>query len=276
MFGQLLSFDNLVPPFPIGVAAIFFYLQSHYIAENGSVNGGTIREGGGVAALNEERQREEGEREGEEWLRGGAPARRLRGGVVAWRSDRARRTCGVVRWPCGAGVERLRGGVVAWRSGRARRTCGVVRWPCGAGVVRYPMFKMILIFLLSFDNLVPPFPIGVAAIFFYLQSHYIAENGSVNGGTIREGGGVAALNEERQREEGEREGEEWLRGGAPARRLRGGVVAWRSDRARRTCGVVRWPNEERRECKENEESAKTKRRNEGETPAEKNNAYYIG
>jgi len=102
------------------------------------VNGGTIREGGGVAALNEERQREEGEREGEEWLRGGAPARRLRGGVVAWRSDHARRTCGVVRWPCGAGVERLRGGVVAWRSGRARRTCGVVRWPCGAGVVRWP------------------------------------------------------------------------------------------------------------------------------------------
>ena len=27
---------------------------------------------------------------------------------------------------------------------------------------------------------------------------------------------------------------------------------------------------------ENEESAKTKRRNEGETPAEKNNGYYIG
>jgi len=31
MFGQLVSFDNLVPPFPIGVAAIFFFLQSHYI-----------------------------------------------------------------------------------------------------------------------------------------------------------------------------------------------------------------------------------------------------
>jgi len=35
-------------------------------------------------------------------------------------------------------------------------------------------------------------------------------------------------------------------------------------------------NEERRECKENEESTKTKRRNEGENPAEKNKAYYIG
>jgi len=31
MFGQLVSFDNLVPPFPIGVAAIFFFLQSYYI-----------------------------------------------------------------------------------------------------------------------------------------------------------------------------------------------------------------------------------------------------
>jgi len=30
MFGQLVSFDNLVPPFPIGIAAIFFFLQSHY------------------------------------------------------------------------------------------------------------------------------------------------------------------------------------------------------------------------------------------------------
>jgi len=30
MFGQLVSFDNLVPPFPIGIAAIFF-LQSHCI-----------------------------------------------------------------------------------------------------------------------------------------------------------------------------------------------------------------------------------------------------
>jgi len=26
-----MSFGNLVPPFPIGVAAIFFFLQSHYI-----------------------------------------------------------------------------------------------------------------------------------------------------------------------------------------------------------------------------------------------------
>ena len=31
MFGQLVSFGNLVPPFPIGVAAILFFLQSHYI-----------------------------------------------------------------------------------------------------------------------------------------------------------------------------------------------------------------------------------------------------
>jgi len=31
MFGQLVSFDNLAPPFPIGVATIFFFLQSHYI-----------------------------------------------------------------------------------------------------------------------------------------------------------------------------------------------------------------------------------------------------
>jgi len=32
MFGQLVSFGNLVPPFSIGVvAAIFFSLQSHYI-----------------------------------------------------------------------------------------------------------------------------------------------------------------------------------------------------------------------------------------------------
>jgi len=26
MFGQLMSFDNLVPSFPIGVAAIFFFM----------------------------------------------------------------------------------------------------------------------------------------------------------------------------------------------------------------------------------------------------------
>jgi len=31
MFGQLVSFDNVVPPFPIGVDVIFFFLQSHYI-----------------------------------------------------------------------------------------------------------------------------------------------------------------------------------------------------------------------------------------------------
>jgi len=31
MFGQLVSFGNLVPSFPIGVTAIFFFLQSHYI-----------------------------------------------------------------------------------------------------------------------------------------------------------------------------------------------------------------------------------------------------
>jgi len=31
MFGQLASFGNLVPSFPIGVVAIFFFLQSHYI-----------------------------------------------------------------------------------------------------------------------------------------------------------------------------------------------------------------------------------------------------
>jgi len=31
MFGQLVSFDNLIPTFPTSVAAIFFFLQSHYI-----------------------------------------------------------------------------------------------------------------------------------------------------------------------------------------------------------------------------------------------------
>ena len=104
------------------------------------MNGGAIREGGRAAALNEERQHKEGVRRGKEWLRGGEEkVRRLRGGVVAWRSGRARRTCDVVRWPCSAGVKRLPGGVVAWRSGRARRTCGagMVQWPCGAGVVRW-------------------------------------------------------------------------------------------------------------------------------------------
>ena len=102
------------------------------IAKSGSVNGGAIREGRGAAALNEERQREEGLHGGEEWLREEAPARRS--GCVEERSREEN-----LRWPCGAGVERLRGGVVAWRSGRARRTCGVgvVRWPCDAGVVRW-------------------------------------------------------------------------------------------------------------------------------------------
>jgi len=31
MFGQLVSFGNLVPPFPIDVAAVFFFMQSYYI-----------------------------------------------------------------------------------------------------------------------------------------------------------------------------------------------------------------------------------------------------
>jgi len=31
MFGQLVSFDNLVSPFSIGVDVIFFFLQSNYI-----------------------------------------------------------------------------------------------------------------------------------------------------------------------------------------------------------------------------------------------------
>jgi len=31
MFRQLVSFGNLVPQFPIGVVAVFFFLQSHYI-----------------------------------------------------------------------------------------------------------------------------------------------------------------------------------------------------------------------------------------------------
>jgi len=31
MFGQFVSFNNLVPPFPISVVAIFFFVQSHYI-----------------------------------------------------------------------------------------------------------------------------------------------------------------------------------------------------------------------------------------------------
>ena len=72
------------------------------------MNGGLIREGGGDAALNEERQRGEGVRGGEEWLRRGEKAQRLRRGVVAWSIGRARRTCGVLRWSCGVGVKRLR------------------------------------------------------------------------------------------------------------------------------------------------------------------------
>jgi len=31
MSGQLVSVGNLVPPFSIGIATIFFFLQSHYI-----------------------------------------------------------------------------------------------------------------------------------------------------------------------------------------------------------------------------------------------------
>jgi len=49
MFGQLVSFDNLVPPFPIGVAAIFFFLQSHYIgmlrSQSSCTVGGSMRNG---------------------------------------------------------------------------------------------------------------------------------------------------------------------------------------------------------------------------------------
>jgi len=48
MFWQLVSFDNLVPPFPIGVAAIFF-LQSHYIgmlrSQSSCTIGGSTRNG---------------------------------------------------------------------------------------------------------------------------------------------------------------------------------------------------------------------------------------
>jgi len=49
MFGQLVSFDNLVSPFPIGVAAIFFFLQSHYIgmlrSQSSCTVGGSTRNG---------------------------------------------------------------------------------------------------------------------------------------------------------------------------------------------------------------------------------------
>ena len=108
------------------------------IAKSGSVNGGAIREGRGAAALNEERQREEGLRGGEEWLCEGAHARRS--GCVEERSrEENLRCCAVaVRGWCGAPARRLRGGVVAWRSGRARRTCGgraVLVWCSGRAVL---------------------------------------------------------------------------------------------------------------------------------------------
>ncbi|QCD97325.1 hypothetical protein DEO72_LG6g2035 [Vigna unguiculata] len=108
------------------------------IAKSGSVNGGAIREGRGAAALNKERQREEGLRGGEEWLREEAPARRS--GCVEERSrEENLRCCAVaVRGWCGAPARRLRGGVVAWRSGRARRTCGgraVLVWCSGRAVL---------------------------------------------------------------------------------------------------------------------------------------------
>jgi len=49
MFGQLVSFGNLVPPYPIGVAAIFFSLQSHYIgmlrSQSSCIVGGSTRNG---------------------------------------------------------------------------------------------------------------------------------------------------------------------------------------------------------------------------------------
>jgi len=49
MFGQLVSFGNLVHPFPIGVAAIFFFLQSHYIgilqSQSSCTVGGSTRNG---------------------------------------------------------------------------------------------------------------------------------------------------------------------------------------------------------------------------------------
>jgi len=55
MFGQLVSFDNLVPPFPIGIAAIFFFLQSHYIgmlrSQSSSFTSGVIVGGNRVVSL---------------------------------------------------------------------------------------------------------------------------------------------------------------------------------------------------------------------------------
>jgi len=49
MFGQLVNFDNLIPPFPIGFAAIFFFLQSHYIgmlrSQSSCTIGGSTRNG---------------------------------------------------------------------------------------------------------------------------------------------------------------------------------------------------------------------------------------
>jgi len=69
--------------------------------------------------------------------------------------------------------------------------------------------------------------------------------------------------EERPREENLRC---WC--GAVAVRCLCGVVAVRC-----CCGAVWWLGTK---SEENEESAKTKRRNEGETPTEKKNAYYIG
>jgi len=56
--------------------------------------------------------------------------------VVAWRSGRARRTCGVVRWSCGAGVKRLHDACTEeWlRRGAAARGRAVLVW-CGGRAV---------------------------------------------------------------------------------------------------------------------------------------------
>ena len=95
-----------------------------------------IREGRGAAALNEERQREEGLRRGEEWLRGGAPARRS--GCVEERSrEENLRCCAVaVRGWCGAPARRS--GCVEERPREENLRCyGVaVRCWCGAVAVR--------------------------------------------------------------------------------------------------------------------------------------------
>jgi len=49
MFEQFVSFNNLVPSFPISVAAIFFFLQSHYIgmlrSQSSCTFGGSTRDG---------------------------------------------------------------------------------------------------------------------------------------------------------------------------------------------------------------------------------------